>query len=156
MTESRSTLPPAATDTSERSILISVAFWMSLFASAALFASVSLAPRIVEFHSAQLTTLDRQQQMVHLERQIQQLEQVTQALEFDPQFRKEIATQKILPEDLVHSEVNGPNLPLTVPWYIPILKSLSASGEWRRRVLWLAAGLCLFAFVVLRDREASI
>lgn len=134
-----------------RSILIPLAFWMSLLSSAALFASVSLAPRVVEWHATQLATLDRQQQLVRVERQIQQLEKVTHALEYDPQFRNELAAGELSPSDLLTSDVDVPNLPLTVPWYIPVLRALSISGDWRRRVLWLAAGLCVFAFVALRD-----
>lgn len=138
-----------------RSILIPLAFWMSLLASAALFASVSLAPRAVEWHATKLATVDRQQQLVRVERQIQQLEKVAYALEYDPQFRAELAAGQLSPSDLLTSDVEAPNLPLTVPWYVPVLRALSVSGEWRRRVLWLAAGLCVFAFVALRDPDRS-
>ena len=135
----------------QRSILVPLAFWMSLLSSATLFASVSLAPRVVEWHAMHLATLDRQQQLVRIERQIQQLEKVTHSLEYDAQFRKELAAGDISPGDLLASDVEAPNLPLVVPWYIPLLRALSVSGDWRRRVLWLAAGLCVFAFVALRE-----
>lgn len=146
---------PPVLNTPERSILVPLAFWMSLLSSACLFASVSLAPRVVEWHAAQLATLDRQQHLVQIERQIQQLEKVTHALEFDPQFREELSRGELSSNDLFTSEIDTPNLPLTVPWYIPVLRTLSVPGDWRRRVLWMAAGLCVFAFVALRDSHGA-
>ena len=153
MADLRSTPDASAGPVIERSILISIAFWMCLFTSAALLASVSLAPRIVEWHSASLTTLNRQQQMVRLERQIQQLEKLTHALEFDSHLRRELDEGQVSLDELVSLNVEAPNVPLTVPWFIPVLKAIAVAGDWRRRILWLSAGLCVFAFVVLRDTE---
>lgn len=155
--------PPAPTP--ERSILISLAFWMCLLSSAALFAAVALAPRLVEWHELHLATLERQQQLVELERHIQQLEKVVHALEFDPHFQAEVIRREIggpfegelfpldksLTVDASLPNVAGPNVPLVVPWYIPIFQTLSIPTDWRRRVLWVSAGLCLFAFVALRE-----
>lgn len=154
---------------SERSILVSIAFWLCLFSSAALFASVSLAPRLVEWHELQLSTLDRQQQLVELEMHIQHLDKVVHALEHDPHFRAEVTRREIgggadetsipldksLSVDMTVPRASGPNVPLVVPWYIPILRTLSIPSDWRRRVLWLSAGLCLIAFVGLRDRDQN-
>ena len=151
----------------ERSILVSIAFWMCLLSSASLFASVSLAPRLVEWHELQLSTIDRQQQLVELEMHVQHLDQVVHALEHDPHFRAEVTRREIgsgvddgsipldksLTVDMTAPRTNGPNVPLVVPWYIPILKTLSVPSDWRRRVLWISAGLCLIAFVGLRERE---
>jgi hypothetical protein len=159
-----SPVPPA-----ERSILVSIAFWLCLFSSAALFASVSLAPRLVEWHELQLSTLDRQQQLVELEMHIQHLDKVVHALEHDPHFREEVTRREIgsgaddasipldksLTVDMTAPRTIGPNVPLVVPWYIPILRTLSVPSDWRRRVLWISAGLCLIAFVGLREREQS-
>ena len=153
----------------ERSILVSIAFWMCLLSSAALFASVSLAPRLVEWHELQLSTIDRQQQLVELEMHIQHLDQVVHALEHDPHFRAEVTRREIgsgvddgsipldksLTVDMTAPRTSGPNIPLVVPWYIPILKTLSVPSDWRRRVLWISAGLCLIAFVGLRERDQS-
>ena len=162
---------PAAQPTPpvERSILVSIAFWMCLLSSAALFASVSLAPRLVEWHELQLSTIDRQQQLVELEMHVQHLDQVVYALEHDPHCRAEVTRREIgggvddgsipldksLTVDMTAPRVSGPNVPLVVPWYIPILKTLSVPSDWRRRVLWISAGLCLIAFVGLREREQS-
>ncbi len=153
----------------ERSILVSIAFWMCLLSSAALFASVSLAPRLVEWHELQLSTIDRQQQLVELEMHIQHLDQVVHALEHDPHFRAEVTRREIgsgvddgsipldksLTVDMTAPRTSGPNIPLVVPWYIPILKTLSVPSDWRRRVLWISAALCLIAFVGLRERDQS-
>ena len=166
MTEVPSTKSPQP---GERSILVSVAFWLCLLSSAALFASVSLAPRLVEWHELQLSTIDRQQQLVELEQHVQHLEKVVHALEHDPHFREEVARREIggdlgdssipldksLTVDMTSPRTSGPNVPLVVPWYIPILKTLSVPSDWRRRVLWISAGLCLIAFVGLREREQS-
>ena len=155
--------PPLAP---ERSILISVAFWMCLLSSAALFASVALAPRLVEWHELHLATIERQLQLVELELHIQHLEKVVHALEFDPHFQSEVIRREIgsppngeripldksLTVDLAVPNVEAPNVPLVVPWYIPIFRALSVPSDWRRRVLWISAGLCLLAFVVLRER----
>ena len=162
---------PAAQPTPpvEPSILVSIAFWMCLLSSAALFASVSLAPRLVEWHELQLSTIDRQQQLVELEMHVQHLDQVVYALEHDPHFRAEVTRREIgsgvddgsipldksLTVDMTAPRTSGPNVPLVVPWYIPILKTLSVPSDWRRRVLWISAGLCLIAFVGLREREQS-
>ena len=142
---------------------------MCLLSSAALFASVALAPRLVEWHELDLSTLDRQQQLVELELHIQHLEKVVHALEFDPHFQAEvirreiggpevgetIPLKKLLTVDLALPQIKAPNVPLVVPWYIPILKTLSVPSNWRRRVLWLSAGFCLLAFVALREREPA-
>ena len=166
------TSPPAAPPPApkpERSILVPLAFWLCLLSSAALFAAVALAPRLVEWHELHLATLERQQQLVELEQHIQHLEKVVQALEFDPHFRSEVTRREIggpaegevipieksLTVDVTLPTVESPNVPLVVPWYIPILKTLSVPSDWRRRVLWVSAGLCLFAFVALREREPS-
>ena len=153
----------------ERSILISVAFWMCLLSSAALFASVALAPRLVEWHELHLATIERQQQLVELELHIQHMEKVVHALEFDPHFQSEVIRREIgsppngeripldksLTVDMALPKIRVPNVPLVVPWYIPILKTLSVPSDWRRRVLWISAGLCLLAFVALRERGES-
>ncbi len=160
---------PSPAPQAERSILISIAFWLCLLSSAVLFASVSLAPRLVEWHELHLSTLDRQQQLVELEMHIQHLDQVVHALEHDPHFRAEVTRREIggsaddgsipldksLTIDMTAPRISGPNVPLVVPWYIPILKTLSVPSDWRRRVLWISAGLCLIAFVALREREQS-
>ena len=164
--------PPAAplpAPSPERSILVPLAFWMCLLSSAVLFAAVALAPRLVEWHELHLATLARQQQLVELEQHIQHLEKVVHALEFDPHFQSEVARREIggpaegelipvdqsLTVDVTLPAVDGPNVPLVVPWYIPILKTLSVPSDWRRRVLWVSAGLCVFAFVALREREST-
>ncbi len=164
--------PPAAplrTPAPERSILVALAFWMCLLSSAALFASVALAPRLVEWHELHLATLARQQQLVELEQHIQHLEKVVHALEYDPHFQSEVTRREIggpaegelipieqsLTVDVTLPAVESPNVPLVVPWYIPILRTLSVPSDWRRRVLWVSAGLCVLAFVALRERTAS-
>ncbi len=160
-------LPPPAPP--ERSILVPLAFWMCLLSSAALFASVALAPRLVEWHELHLATLQRQQQLVQLERHIQHLEKVVHALEFDPHFQSEVIRREIggptegesipleksLTVDVAMPAVEGPNVPLVVPWYIPIFQTLSVPTDWRRRLLWVSAGLCLFAFVALREPRSD-
>ncbi len=147
--------------------MIPVAFWMCLLSSAALFASVSLAPRLVEWHELQLSTLARQQELVELDQHVQHLGKVVHALEFDPHFQAEVIRQEIgspaagdripldpsLTVDLAVPRVAAPNVALVVPWYIPILRVLAIPSDWRRRVLWIAAALCLLAFVALRERE---
>ena len=166
-TPTRFAQPPAHSP--ERSILVPLAFWMCLLSSATLFASVALAPRLVEWHELHLATLERQQQLVALEQHVQHLEKVVHALEFDPHFQAEIIRREIggpaegelIPVDksltvnINMPDQNGPNVPLVVPWYIPILKKLSVPSDWRRRVLWVSAGLCLFAFVALRERSPA-
>jgi cell division protein FtsB len=161
------TTPPSPKP--ERSILVPLAFWLCLLSSAVLFAAVALAPRLVEWHELHLGTLARQQQLVELEQHVQHLEHVVQALESDPHFRAEvirreiggsepgelIPVEKSLTVDVTLPAVEGPNVPFVVPWYIPILKTLSVPSDWRRRLLWVSAGLCLFAFVALREREPS-
>lgn len=157
--------PPLPTPTPERSILIPLAFWMCLLSSAVLFAAVALAPRLVEWHELHLATLERQQQLVELEHHIQHLERVAHAMEFDPHFQSEVIQREIggpsegesipldksLTVDVTLPVVASPNVPLVVPWYLPILQTLSVPTDWRRRVLWVSAGLCLLAFVALRE-----
>ena len=162
------TTPAAPTPaTPERSLLVPLAFWMCLLSSAVLFASVALAPRLVEWHELRLATLARQQQLVELEQHVQHLEKVVHALEFDPHFQSEVTRREIggpaegeripldksLTVDISLPAVNRPNVPLVTPWYIPLLQTLSVPSDWRRRVLWVSAGLCVLAFVALRERE---
>lgn len=158
--------PPA-----ERGLLIAVAFWLCLMTSAALFASVVLAPRLVECHDLQLANLERQRQNIELEQHVAHVEKVVHALEYDTDFQDEVLQQDLggstrielntgedipvegdLAFDMSVPTSSAPEVPLMIPWYVPILRTLSTPSDWRRRVLWMSAGFCVLAFVGLRER----
>ncbi len=152
----------------DRSLLVPLAFWACLLAAALLFASVALAPKIVAWQELDLETIEQQQQLLMLEQQLQHLEKVVYSLEHDKRFQAEVARREIggyetgteiipvapaLRVDVRLPRIESPNVPLVVPWYVPILRTLATPTDWRRRVLWTAAGFCLVAFTLLRDRD---
>lgn len=154
----------------DRSFLMLLAFWCCLCGAAVLFASVTLAPKLVLWHELEIETLDQQQQLVQLERQVQHLDKVVFSLEHDRRFQSELAQREMgrspsgeelisvdpsLRVDMRLPEIESPNVPLVVPWYVPILRALATPTDWRRRLLWGAAGLCVLAFAGLCERRAE-
>ncbi|RLS51586.1 MAG: hypothetical protein DWH91_18935 [Planctomycetota bacterium] len=154
----------------ERSLLVSLAFWFCLLTAAFLFGSVALASKLVIWHELELEATDQQQQLVTLERQVQHLDKIVHSLEHDKHFQAEIARREIgsttagtemvivdpsLQVDIRLPPIESPNIPLIVPWYVPVLRSLAVASPWRRRLLWMAAGLCVVAFTILRDRQGE-
>lgn len=81
----------AAPSDSWSGVVISLAFWLTLFIAAAIFAAVSLAPKLAAYLALQEKHLSQQLELVALEQQQTELERVIAALKDDPQFAAELA-----------------------------------------------------------------
>lgn len=150
---------------SQRLPLASLLFWLCLLIAAGLYAAIALSPRLVVWGDLQVESTRRQVELVNLERQAQQLARVAAALERDPEFVAELArvelaagtprgTQIPLPPALGFD----PRVPratetavaMSSPWYLPAARLAASDARLRWKVLGLASGLLLFAFVFLQ------
>jgi hypothetical protein len=95
--------------------LASLAFWCCLAVSAAIFATVFLAPRLRTWRDLQREYDGRQRELIASERQVDYLQKVVDALRHDPQFAAELAR--------VDFGVSGSEE------RIPVAASLNLSGE---------------------------
>jgi cell division protein FtsB len=153
---------------------VSLLFWLCLGIAVGLYGACALAPRAVVWAELQAQSARNQTELVNLERQAQQLARVAHALERDPTFAAELARVELnaarsgrtripLPPSLGFD----PRAPRTVkmvavpfePWYLPAARLLATDATLRWKLLGVAAGLMLFAFVFLQgdlSRLASI
>jgi hypothetical protein len=153
---------------------VSLLFWLCLVIAIGLYAACTLAPRVVVWAELQARSARNQTELVNLERQAEQLARVAHALERDPTFASELARVELnaarpdgtripLPPSLGFD----PRTPCLVevvadpfePWYLPASRLVATDAELRWKILGVAAGLMLFAFVFLQgdlSRLASI
>jgi cell division protein FtsB len=153
---------------------VSLLFWLCLGVAIGLYAACALAPRIVVWAGLQAQSARNQAELVNLERQAQQLARVTHALERDPSFAAEVArveldaarpggTQIPLPPSLGFDPRAARTAEVVAEpperWYFPAARLVSADRVLRWKLLGIAAGLLLFAFVFLQgdlSRLASV
>jgi cell division protein FtsB len=72
-------------------LAVSLAFWLMLAAAAALFATVSLSPKLTTYLDLEEQFCTQQQELLDLERQHADLNRVIAALKDDAQFAAEMA-----------------------------------------------------------------
>jgi cell division protein FtsB len=140
---------------------ISLLFWLTLLAAAAVFAAVSLSPKLATYLALCDEFRAQQEELVELEQQHAELERVIAALKNDPQFVAELARlefdavrpgEEILSVDSSLTLAPRAGLPrqqrpstLTSPWR-PWVAVVATSRPLRSTLLLSAAILVLFAF----------
>lgn len=153
-----------------QSWLVSLAFWLSLLFSAALYAAVALSPKLLAMVTLNQQREENQLRLVAVEKQVQQLQKVIEALKHDPSFAKELARTDFetapadehrIPVD-THLSIDlrsaGPNLSVTpsnLPWYAPLLNAIGNNRKAGNTLLTIAALLVLYAFTFLQERRSS-
>lgn len=146
----------------------SIFFWVVLLTAAALYAGVSLAPKIVQWQRWQQVYVAQRYQLVEQENQVDALQRMVTALDQDPQFVAELVRleldatatgEEVIPVDdsLTHDPRNGvasavASLPPSMPdpWE-PWLIVLSTHDSLRTSLLTAAAVLVIAAFTFLHD-----
>jgi hypothetical protein len=164
------TTSPPNFDQAWRDGLSSVIFWICLFVAAGLYATVSLAPKLLTYLDLELDYRFNQWELVELDRQVSHLDKVIQAQTSDPAFIQEQVRsafdvtrpdeQRIPVEShlRLNIEVAAPaarNAVPTWPWYAPLVAVVAQSHEIGTALLCTAAALVLFAFTFLYDRRPS-
>jgi cell division protein FtsB len=147
--------------------IISLSFWLCLVTAAGIYALVALAPRYLAYLNLHRQFHENQLQLVALERQTQRLEQITTALKNDPAFARELARmdfrttrpdeQRIPVDDSLSLSIrpSGPDLDVSaprLPWFAPLLQFVVKNRKLGDSLLYLSAGLVIFAFTFLQDR----
>ena len=150
---------------------ISVGFWLSLLVAAALYGSVALAPRLLIWMRLRSDFYSNQVQLVELDRQVEYLEQVADALENDPDFATELARvdlgaarpgdERIPVDDNLSLAPNAaaPAAPRQVPadaWYMFLVETCATDHQVRLTLLGTAALTVVLAFGFLHERYESL
>jgi cell division protein FtsB len=146
--------------------LVSLLFWLALLTSAALYAAVALAPKVIAWQTWEQRHRTNQAELVDLETRCNQLEQVIAALHSDPQFAAEVVRLEF--DALVPGEevipVSRPLALQPAAGETAAVPPIHASGRWRtwleplagdqrlrRSLLGIAAALVVAAFTFLHD-----
>lgn len=150
-------------------------FWGVLVVAGALFATVTLAPKLHTIAEQKADYAANQRRLVELERRADELERIAEAIEHDPAFAAELAKVEFTagrPGDeriALHQELQlgggqavapaavaatGPN---PAAWSIPpmLLAPLATHAGLRVMLLSIAALLTVSAFVLLNDAHAA-
>ncbi len=150
--------------------LTSLAFWLCLFAAAALYATATLSPKLLTFLTLNRQYHANQWKLVSLERQVDHLEKVIDAQKHDPGFMREQARcdfdvaspddERIPVESHLRLNIGTGSANLTVaaaelPWYSPLLATAARSRNVSNALLLAAALLVLYAFGMLYERSSA-
>ena len=150
--------------------LTSLGFWLCLVAAAALYATVTLSPKLLTFLTLNRAYRVNQWKLVSLERQVDHLQKVIDAQKNDPAFVREQARfdfdtaspdeQRIPVESHLRLNIGtgAANLqvaPAELPWYSPLLAAVGRSRHVSNALLFIAALLVLYAFAMLYERNSA-
>ena len=151
---------------SVRGFVVSIAFWSCLFAAAACFAAVSLAPKYVTWLSVAVQHADNQRRLVVLERQMLQLKEVVSALRTGSGVCRGVCASgvrrgstrrrgaAVAPELRLDPQRTGPLAAsasrLFPPWF-SIVAVLAQDRPLRTGLLVAAATLVIVAFTFLHE-----
>jgi cell division protein FtsB len=149
--------------------ITSVLFWLAVLAAAGMYALVALSPKVLAWHDERERWRKNQERLVRLERKVEYLKQVANALESDPEFAAELARVELhasrpgderLPVErrLALTADKQPsrtaNGVVARPWFEPILRDFAEDGTHRRWTLFAAAALVVIAFTFLQESPA--
>lgn len=162
--------PPTPEEVSTFQWIISLMFWGQLLLAAAIYAAVALAPKLVTLIELRNEHLITQSQLVWLEQQVEELRQVTEALENDPRILQELARLDLdaarpgesrleLDSDLMLQSRITEERPLvpdvTRRWYEPIIHAFALNQNLRSVALLSAIALILISFTFFHASQAE-
>ena len=149
--------------------VVSLAFWLVLFAAAGVYAAVALAPKFLAHAELEQHYVENQIRLVELERRNDHLARVADALAEDPDFATQLlrvdfdavrpGEERIPVDPRFHLAVQGEAAPVvapTLPWYTPLVEILARDAGLRRRLLIGVAIAVVLAFAVLHDANGSV
>ena len=169
MTNTNTSAPQATTETVS-GMVVSLVFWSCLLLAASLFASVALATKLAESLRLRDLYAVNQIELVAMERQNEQLQQVVQAIQHDPDFATELTRiefdavrpdEEIIPVTAsLKLETRGAEVPhvqpvLPLAWYRPWIALLADNGPLRAKLLSAAALLVVISFTWLQPASAE-
>ncbi|MGE5192991.1 MAG: septum formation initiator family protein [Deltaproteobacteria bacterium] len=147
--------------------LTSLAFWLCLFTSAGLYATVTLSPKLLAFLTLNRQYHANQWKLVSLEKQVDHLQKVIDAQRNDPAFVREqarsdfdvagpdderIPVESHLRLNIATGKASLPVVSADLPWYSPLLAVVARSRNVSNALLGIAAILVLYAFALLYER----
>lgn len=149
---------------------ISLAFWLCLALSAALFAVVALSPKFLVYLQLRGQFDANQVRLVNLETQAERLQRVIDAIRNDKDFASELTRiefdairpdEEVIPVD---STLELDNRALAAPesateparkWYAPIVQFVANDRNTRVTLLGSAAILIVISFTILQPSGAE-
>ena len=152
------------------SLLISLAFWMSLLIAATMYAGVALSPKLADWINVRQQYLSNAMRLQELEDEADYLERVAAALKSDPEFAGHLvrANQNSGENDsefvpVSHDLLFGGSVrktheePVVVqPAVADLVYHLASHHTHRHWLLAAAAGLTLTAFTLMNEAGAGI
>ncbi|MBS0262737.1 MAG: septum formation initiator family protein [Planctomycetes bacterium] len=148
-----------------------MAFWVSLFVAAGLYATVVLSPKLLAYLALNREYVANQWRLSELSRQVAHFDRVIQAQTHDPAFVREQARdafdvappeEQRIPVDS-HLRLNielGPRktaIPAkSLPWYASVLRLVANSRSLGTTLLCGAGALVVCAFSFLYERRSAI
>jgi len=151
--------------------VVSLLFWGQLLLAAALYASVALSPKLMSYVGLRTEYTRSQSQLVLLEQQVNELQQVTEALQNDPRVLRELAridldavrpgeeriplqNELMLQSRVVPRRIHEPEVTRT--WYQPALEAFATNSRLRTGFLLAAASLILISFTFFHPSQAAV
>lgn len=146
----------------------SLLFWFQLLLAVALYAAVSLAPKLNVMVKLQTEFLKTQSQLVSLENQVSEMQKVVKALESDPRILKQLARLEwdaarpgeerielspdlTLQRRITQQREHSPEI--SRAWYMPLLTTFAENRQLRTTCLSVAAALVLISFTFFLPGE---
>jgi cell division protein FtsB len=149
---------------------ISLIFWLCLLLACVLFALVSLAPKLQVYLQLRSQFDMKQQRLVALELQAEQLQRVIEAIRTDTDFAAELTRiefdavrpdEEVIPVDMALKldaravETPLPDMDAIHEWYEPIVTHLASDGGLRVSFLGAATLLVILSFTILQPARAE-
>lgn len=171
-TTAPATVEPIQVSQSAGSLLMSLAFWITLVSAALMYAGVSLSPKLADWMQARHQLTSNAYRLQQLENEADYLERIADALKKDPQFAQRLVQLSQSPTSeaaLLDSEAIAAQLRsetksavkrsesgwLADPRVHSAVIRLASDLDLRRRLLIAAAASTLFAFTLLNDAGAK-
>jgi hypothetical protein len=146
--------------------IASLLFWSCLFAAVGIYGVCALSARVVAWADLDREHRARQAELIDAQREVRHLQNVSDALERDPEFAERLARSELamatpgaevvaLPHGLVYdplaTRADVPETAIADAWYLPVFRRVAADDALRLRLWAGAAGLLLLAFSALHN-----
>ena len=151
--------------------MTSLTFWLCLLFSAAIYATVALSPKLVNWIVLTQQHRANQLRLVAIENQVEHLKKIVSALKTEKSFAQELArvdfhaagTEEqripVAPDLALNTRSDAANLNLPapeLPWYTPLLQTAAYNARFGDALLGLAAGLIIYAFTCLHENGPGL
>lgn len=150
--------------------LASLAFWICLFAAAAMYGLVALSSKVVAWEALSTAHEGHQRRLVELEQQIGRVRRFIAAQRNDPEFLREQArtdfelhrpNEERIPVDshltlrIDAGPAEAASRPAPLPVYVPLIREIARSRRLSDLLLAAAASLVVGAFACFPVRKST-